>query len=186
MCPKSRHLQIKESQTIAVMSEDDASSDKGKPNHRGYVRSRGIFRQRKAKILRLCPKSRHLLTKDSQNIAVVSEVEASSDKGKPNHRGYVRSQGIFGQGKAKPSRLCPKSRHLQTKESQTIAVMSEVEASSDKGQPKYHGCVRSRVTPLILEFTLFSKHAVACSTLDRKAIHRQYRTYFQKHILTVQ
>ncbi|THE15393.1 hypothetical protein E1I69_00650 [Bacillus timonensis] len=72
-------------------------------------------------------KSVNIQTRESQNIAVVSEVESSSDKGVPKHRGCVRSRVIFRQGKAKTSRLCPKSSHLQTKESQNIAVMSEVE-----------------------------------------------------------
>ena len=50
----------------------------------------------------------------------------------------------IGQGKAKRARLCPKSSQHRTRKSQKSEVVSEVELTSDKENPKERGCVRSR------------------------------------------
>ncbi len=72
-----------------------------------------------------------------------AEVKVSSDKVRRIHVDCVQSLSTFGQGKANPTGLCPKFRHLRTKEARIIAVVSEVQASSDKGNQNHRVFVRS-------------------------------------------
>jgi hypothetical protein len=126
------------------VSEVEPASEKSKPKELGCVRSLANIGQGKAKRARMCPKSSPLQTRESQKSKDVSEVEPTSDKGEPKGRDCVRSRINFRQGRAKRARKCPKSNQLQTRESQKDEIVSEVEPTSDKAEPKEQGGVRSR------------------------------------------
>jgi len=97
----------------------------------------------------------HTINSDGLNISSISDkgklkrqdrvrVEPASDKAKPKERGSVRSGANFSQGKAKRARWCPKWSQLQPKQSQKSEVVSEVELTSAKANPKERGSVRNR------------------------------------------
>ncbi len=104
------NLRTEEIEILSDVSEVRATSDRRNRNILGCVRSQGNFGKKKSKYPRMCPKSGQLRKEEIEILSDVSEVRATSDRRKQNTIVCVRSQGNFGQKKAKYYRMCPKSK----------------------------------------------------------------------------